>query len=50
MTHINRKYNECLKYAVTVTLSHEEIGKHSVKITKIKPFTNKYNLEGINFP
>ena len=30
-------------------LSHEEIKKDPQKITKIKPFINKYNSEGINF-
>ena len=29
-------------------LSHEEIKKDPQKITKIKPFINKYNSEGIN--
>ena len=36
--------------AVTIMLNNEEIGKHSGKITKIKPFINKYIWEGINFP
>ena len=31
-------------------LNHEEIGKNDKKITKIKPFINKYNWEGLNFP
>ena len=46
---INKK-NKCSQYAVTVALHHEEIGKHSERITKIKPFINKYKWEGINFP
>ena len=40
---INKKDNKCFQYAVTVTLNHEEIGKHSGRTTKIKPFINKYN-------
>ena len=28
----------------------EEIGKHSERIIKIKPFISKYNWEGISFP
>ena len=36
--------------AVTVALNHEEIKKDPQRITKIKPFINKYNWEGINFP
>ena len=31
-------------------LNHEEIGKHAEIITKIKPFINKYEWGGINFP
>ena len=36
--------------AVTVALNHEEVKKDPQIITKYKPFTNKYNSEGINFP
>ena len=36
--------------AVTVALNHEEVKKDPQIITKYKPFTNKYNWEGINFP
>ena len=35
---------------VTVVFNHEEIKKDLQKITKIKPFVNRYNWEGINFP
>ena len=31
-------------------LNHEEIKKDWERITKIKPFINKYNWKGINFP
>ena len=31
-------------------LNHEEIKKDLQRITKIKPFVNKYNWEGIHFP
>ena len=30
-------------------LNHEEIKKDLQRITKIKPFINKYNREGMNF-
>ena len=30
--------------------NYEEDKKDPQRITKIKPFTNKYNREGINFP
>ena len=46
----NKKDNKCFKYARTVALNHEEIEKHDERITKIKPFINKYKWEGINFP
>ena len=41
--------NKCFQYAVTVVLNYEE-KKDPQKITKVKPFVNKYNWEGINFP
>ena len=47
---INKKENKCFQYTVTVTLNHEEIKKDPQRITKIKPFINKYNWEGTNFP
>ena len=31
-------------------LNYEEIEKDPQRITKIKPFINKYNWEGINYP
>ena len=33
-----------------VALNHEKIGKNPERMTKIEPFLNKYNCEGINFP
>ena len=47
---INKKDNKCFQNAVTVALNSEEIGKNIERTTKIEPFTNKYNWEGINFP
>ena len=46
---INKTYNKCLQYALTVTLSHEEKGKNRERITKIKSFITKYNWEEIYF-
>ena len=46
MNPTSKKYR-CFQYSVTVALNHEEIKK---RITKIKPFINKYNWEGINYP
>ena len=47
---ISQKDNKCFQYHVTVVLNHEEIKKYPQRITKIKPFINKYNLEEINCP
>ena len=46
---INKKDNKCFQYAVTVALNYEEIKKGPQRITRIKPFINKYNWEAINF-
>ena len=44
------KDNECLKYATMLALNHEKVGKDPQRISKIKPFVNKYNWQGIEFP
>ena len=46
----HKKYNKCFQYAVIVALNYEEIKKDLQRITKIKPFRDKYNSEGISFP
>ena len=46
---INKKDNKCFQYSITVAWNYEEIKKDSRRITKIKPFINKYIWEGINF-
>ena len=40
---INKKHNKYFQYAVTVSLNHEEIKKDPQRITKNKPFINKYS-------
>ena len=40
---MNKKDNKYFQQAVTVTLSYEEMKKDPQRITKIKPFINKYN-------
>ena len=47
---INKKDNKCFQYAVTVALNYEKLDKNPERITKIKPFINKYKWEGIDFP
>ena len=39
-----------IPYAVTVALNHEKPKSYLQRISKIKPFINKHNWEGINFP
>ena len=39
---INKK-EKCFQYAITVVLNYEEIKRDLKRITKIKPFENKYN-------
>ena len=39
---INKKDNKCFQYVVTVALYHEQIGRTPERITKIKPFINRY--------
>ena len=48
--HINKKDGKYFQYDVTVALNHEETGESIERITKIKPFQNKYKWEGITFP
>ena len=38
------------QYASTVALNREEIKRHLQRISKIKPFINKYNWNGIKYP
>ena len=40
--------DKCFKYAATVAVSHEEMGKKLQRISKIKLFTNRYNWKRIN--
>ena len=39
-----------IKNAFNTLWQSQEIGKHYGRITKVKPFINGYNWEGINFP
>ena len=40
---INKKDNKWFQYTVTVALNYEEIKTDPQRITKVKPFINKYN-------
>ena len=46
----NKEDNKYFQYAVTVAINYEEVKKDPQRITKTKPFINKYNCEGINNP
>ena len=49
---INSKNNDdkCFQYAVTLALNLDNIDNHPERISKIKPFINKYNWKDIDFP
>ena len=42
--------DNCFQYTATVALNYEEIESHPERVSNIKPFINKYNWEGINYP
>ena len=44
------KYNKCFQYSITVALNHQNIENHPERISNIKPFIDKYNWKGIDFP
>ena len=47
---INENDNKLFEYAVTVALNHEKIRKYPERLWKIKPFIDKNDWEGINYP
>ena len=44
------KNNKCFQYALTVALNYEQIKDHPERISKIKPFIDKYNWKDTDFP
>ena len=44
------KDEECFKWAIITTLYHEEITKDRQRISKLRPYENHYNWEGLEFP
>ena len=46
---LNKKYNKCFQYVLTVALNYEEMNKDPQKIKKVKPFKNKYDFKRTNF-
>ena len=49
-TNSKKQGDKCFQYAATVTLNYEEIQCNPENISNIKPFVNKYNSKGINYP
>ena len=49
---INQKNtdNKCFQYATTLALNHDKINRDPQRISKIKPFSDNYNWNDINFP
>ena len=47
---INKCDGKCFQYVRTVALNHKETGKRSQRILKFKPFKEKFNWNGINYP
>ena len=49
---VNQKANDnkCFQYAVTLALNIDKINDHPERISKIKPFIEKYNWKDIDFP
>ena len=46
---INKKDNKYFQYTLTGALNHEETKKDPQRVTKIKPFIEKYDWERINY-
>ena len=42
--------DERLQYAETVAINYKEMESNSERVSSIKPFMNKYNWVGINYP
>ena len=42
--------NKCFQYAVTLALNIDKVNDHPERISKIKPFIEKYNWKDIDFP
>ena len=49
---INKKYNKCFQYAVTVALNHKKGKEFTILAlySKIQPFIGRYNWERISYP
>ena len=50
ITIINNNNNKKFQNALDDALNYQTIETHPERISKLKPYINKYNWEGINFP
>ena len=46
----NTKNNNCVQYAITAELNHQNVNHNPERISKLKPFINNYNWKDIEFP
>ena len=46
----NTNDNNCFQYSIIAALNYQNIGHHSERISKLKPFIDNYNWENIDFP
>ena len=46
----NTKNSMCFQYAITVALNHQNFKDHPERISKLRPFINKYNWKDIEYP
>ena len=42
--------DKCFQYEATIALNYREIESHFERVSNVKPFINKYNWKGINYP
>ena len=43
-------FNNRFQYALTAALNYQNIKSHPERISSLKPFINKYDWKGIDFP
>ena len=48
--NLKTRGDKCFQNAITVALNYEEIKWNPERVSKIKPFINKSNCKGINYP
>ena len=46
----NKKDNKCFQYAITTALNYDEIKENHHRVSKVKPFIDKYDWTDVNFP